>query len=308
LSRRCAPASAQYTGEGLGALIREQFSPRASAGALALLFVANAGLTVSEFAGIGAAMELFGASRYVAIPLALVALWALTVFGTGGISSGSATDQGAGTLNLAGGLYNAGTAPTGTGGYVRSASPTLSGSITLTLGSDATGDIYYRNSSGFVTRLGIGSATNVLTVSGGLPTWAGAPGGGNVSNSGTPTNGQLAQWINSTQIQGYVPTNYIGGLTLSNDGGSPNTVLDIDAGSAADSTNAVMITVGAFTKSTAGAWAAGSGSNGMGNALTIASNTWYHVCVGYNAGSPDYWFDTSATCVSTSSPASRQCW
>ena len=77
----CARLGA-YTGEGLGALIREQFSPRASAGALALLFVANAGLTVSEFAGIGAAMELFGASRYVAIPLALVALWVLTVFGT----------------------------------------------------------------------------------------------------------------------------------------------------------------------------------------------------------------------------------
>jgi len=32
-----------YTGEGLGALIREQFSPRASAGALALLLVAMRG-------------------------------------------------------------------------------------------------------------------------------------------------------------------------------------------------------------------------------------------------------------------------
>jgi Mn2+/Fe2+ NRAMP family transporter len=77
----CARLGA-YTGEGLGALIREQFSPRASAGALALLLVANAGLTVSEFAGIGAAVELFGVSRYVAIPVALVALWVLTVFGT----------------------------------------------------------------------------------------------------------------------------------------------------------------------------------------------------------------------------------
>ncbi len=44
--------------------------------------------------------------------------------------------------------------------------------------SGATGDIYYRNSSGMFVRLVIGSSTDVLTVSGGLPTWAAAPGGG----------------------------------------------------------------------------------------------------------------------------------
>lgn len=44
--------------------------------------------------------------------------------------------------------------------------------VTMTLGSDATGDIYYRNSSGVLTRLGIGSTANVLTVAGGLPSWA----------------------------------------------------------------------------------------------------------------------------------------
>ena len=70
-----------YTGEGLGALIREQFPLRSGAAALALLFVANAGLTVSEFAGVGASMELFGVSRYIAVPIALIALWSLTVLG-----------------------------------------------------------------------------------------------------------------------------------------------------------------------------------------------------------------------------------
>jgi hypothetical protein len=45
------------------------------------------------------------------------------------------------------------------------------GGVTMTLGSDATGDIYYRNSSGFLTRLGVGSNTNVLTLSAGLPSW-----------------------------------------------------------------------------------------------------------------------------------------
>jgi NRAMP (natural resistance-associated macrophage protein)-like metal ion transporter len=69
------------TGEGLGALIREQFPLRSGAAAMGLLFIANAGLTVSEFAGVGASMELFGVSRYIAVPLALVAIWLLTVLG-----------------------------------------------------------------------------------------------------------------------------------------------------------------------------------------------------------------------------------
>lgn len=49
--------------------------------------------------------------------------------------------------------------------------------VTITVGSDATGDIYYRNASGVFTRLGIGSAAQVLTVAGGLPSWAAASGG-----------------------------------------------------------------------------------------------------------------------------------
>ena len=51
--------------------------------------------------------------------------------------------------------------------------------MTLNLTSDATGDIYYRNSSGYFTRLPIGSTSQVLTVSGsGIPAWAASPGGG----------------------------------------------------------------------------------------------------------------------------------
>ena len=71
-----------YTGEGLGGLIREQFSPRATFVAMTLLLVANAGLTVSEFAGVGAAMEIFGVSRFISVPIAAVSVWALTVLGS----------------------------------------------------------------------------------------------------------------------------------------------------------------------------------------------------------------------------------
>lgn len=49
--------------------------------------------------------------------------------------------------------------------------------------SGATGDIYYRNSSGYFTRLGIGNTNDVLTVSGGVPTWAAPSGGATFSDS-----------------------------------------------------------------------------------------------------------------------------
>ena len=71
-----------FTGEGLGGLIREQFSARGTTGALVLLLVANAGLTVSEFAGVGAAMEILGVSKYISIPIAAVGVWVLTVMGS----------------------------------------------------------------------------------------------------------------------------------------------------------------------------------------------------------------------------------
>lgn len=70
-----------HTGEGLMSLIREQFPLRASAFAIVCLLIANLGLVVSEFAGIGAAFELFGVSRHISIPIAAVAIWAVVVFG-----------------------------------------------------------------------------------------------------------------------------------------------------------------------------------------------------------------------------------
>lgn len=70
-----------HTGEGLMSLIREQFPLRASAFAIVMLLIANLGLVVSEFAGIGAAFELFGVSRYISVPIAAVAIWATVAFG-----------------------------------------------------------------------------------------------------------------------------------------------------------------------------------------------------------------------------------
>jgi Mn2+/Fe2+ NRAMP family transporter len=71
-----------YTGKGLAALIREQFSLRLTGLALFCVLLANTGLVVSEFAGIGAAFELLGVTRYLVIPIAALAIWALVIFGS----------------------------------------------------------------------------------------------------------------------------------------------------------------------------------------------------------------------------------
>jgi NRAMP (natural resistance-associated macrophage protein)-like metal ion transporter len=71
-----------FTGKGLAALIREEFTLRWAMFALLCLVVANVGLVVSEFAGIGAALELLGVSRYISIPIAAAAIWALVMFGS----------------------------------------------------------------------------------------------------------------------------------------------------------------------------------------------------------------------------------
>lgn len=77
----CARLAA-YTGKGLAALVREQFSMRLTGFALLALVIANFGLVVSEFAGIAAAFELFNVSRYVSVPIAAVTVWSLVVLGS----------------------------------------------------------------------------------------------------------------------------------------------------------------------------------------------------------------------------------
>lgn len=78
-------------------------------------------------------------------------------------------------------------------------------------------------------------------------------------------------------------------------------MLDVAAGQCSDSTNTVIITLGAFTKSTAGAWVAGSGADGMGNGLSVAVSTTYHVFSIINGGNPDIYFDTSP--IAANAPA-----
>lgn len=60
--------------------------------------------------------------------------------------------------------------PTVNGGTIDDS--TLTGDIGVDFGSDATGDIYYRDASGNLTRLGIGTDGQILQLASGLPSWA----------------------------------------------------------------------------------------------------------------------------------------
>jgi len=72
------------TGKGFSDLVRESFTLRQTALILLTLLVANTGIIVSEFIGVAAASELFGVSRYIAVPLAAAFVWLLVTRGSYG--------------------------------------------------------------------------------------------------------------------------------------------------------------------------------------------------------------------------------
>lgn len=156
---------------------------------------------------------------------------------------------------------------------------------------------FYRGWFSFLKNLGTGTVT--LT-----------PASGTINGKATETlasghygmlvsDGVNYQLLRSSLLENSIPLpqSYLAGLQLSNDGTSPNTVIDITAGQARDSSNAFnLVSTSAFTKSTAGAWASGSGANGMGSGLTVAASTWYHVhAILLSSGATDFYFDTSIT-------------
>ena len=67
------------TGKGLADLIRERMGVRMTALIIGILLFANLANTVSEFAGVAASMEIFGVSKYISVPIAVVIVWLLIV-------------------------------------------------------------------------------------------------------------------------------------------------------------------------------------------------------------------------------------
>lgn len=126
------------------------------------------------------------------------------------IYGGTGVNNGAKTITLGGNLITAGafaltltlTAATNVTLPTTGTLSTLAGIETLSnktltspvinVGSDATGDLYYRNSGGNFTRLPIGATNNLLTVASGLPAWSTAS---TIINSAYSfTNGSVMFW------------------------------------------------------------------------------------------------------------------
>jgi Mn2+/Fe2+ NRAMP family transporter len=70
------------TGKGLSDLIREEFGFRSTFFVMVTGFFVDLGNVVAEFAGIAAAAQIFGISKYIAVPLAAVVVWVLVLKGT----------------------------------------------------------------------------------------------------------------------------------------------------------------------------------------------------------------------------------
>jgi NRAMP (natural resistance-associated macrophage protein)-like metal ion transporter len=69
------------TGKGLSDLIREEFGFRSTFFVMVTGFLVDLGNVVAEFAGVAAAAQIFGISKYIAVPLAAALVWLLVLKG-----------------------------------------------------------------------------------------------------------------------------------------------------------------------------------------------------------------------------------
>jgi NRAMP (natural resistance-associated macrophage protein)-like metal ion transporter len=69
------------TEKGLSDLIRENFGVKSTFFMMMVLFIANFGNTVANFAGWAASMEILGFSKYLMVPLGALSIWALVIKG-----------------------------------------------------------------------------------------------------------------------------------------------------------------------------------------------------------------------------------
>jgi Mn2+/Fe2+ NRAMP family transporter len=82
LVQRSAARMGVVTGKGLAELIRERYGIRWSAFATFCVLVANFGICISDFVGIGAALGLAGIPTQVSVPIAALVIWLVIVRGS----------------------------------------------------------------------------------------------------------------------------------------------------------------------------------------------------------------------------------
>jgi hypothetical protein len=141
--------------------------------------------------------------------------------------------------------------------------------MTMALGTDAPGDLYFRNAAGAMARLGIGTAGQVLEVTSGLPQWATvATGGGTVSGGGASP--QIAQYtagnvVSPATISGDAAIAAGGALTLKNTG---------PGGTFAYPTSLTFDLQGRLTAATAGSAPTGGADTVTRNIPAAATAPW----------------------------------
>lgn len=70
------------TGKGLAELVREEYGIRWSVFATSAVLIANMGICISDFVGVGAALGLAGIPVQVSVPIAAVGIWMIIVRGS----------------------------------------------------------------------------------------------------------------------------------------------------------------------------------------------------------------------------------
>src|ERR1700730_1097298 len=80
--QRLAARMGVVTGKGLAELVREEYGIRWSVLATTAVVVANMGICISDFVGVGAAFGLAGVPAQVSVPLAAVAIYLIIVRGS----------------------------------------------------------------------------------------------------------------------------------------------------------------------------------------------------------------------------------
>src|ERR1700761_3914196 len=82
LVQRSAARMGTVTGKGLAELIREGYGIRWSAFATLCVLVANFGICISDFVGVGAALGLAGVPVQLSVPIAALGIWLIIVRGS----------------------------------------------------------------------------------------------------------------------------------------------------------------------------------------------------------------------------------
>ena len=170
---------------------------------------------------------------------------------TGATLAGTISTAAQNSITSASSLATVGTITSGTWSGV------IDGSATMTLGSDATGDIYYRDASGFLERLASGADGTVLTGTGAgaIPAWE-SPTTGDITSvvagvglSGGGTTGDVTLTLDISELSTVTPADGDFFATLDSDGANEQkttttALATLFAGAGMTATSAVLNVIG----------------------------------------------------------------